>query len=467
MQKDSIIKKTLLTFWIFIIFTINSKYSDFSNNDLTFFSVINFLRFFFPFFSFPIIIYLIFKIIKKIKIDLLSIIFFLFGFIQLISFFYNIYFENNIIKSNYDALNFDNIMLMINYFYLILLFILFHNYHCDSKKIFFFLFITISLVSSLFTSLIIKEFFTPNTTFNFYTSQQLMPNSYNFLIQTNPRITGIGRNFVIIFCLLIFYFNDSIIKKPLFYKSIFLFLLFVCSFIIWGTQSRGAFFCYLLIFLIFLYFNKKSIKYKILLILLLSVLPILLFETISTVKYKNYFILKNKNYYNIEKSTRILSGKSDISKENSAEISINNYSSGRIQIWKKSLNYIFEKPWIGYGPQGDRIVLSNIDSILKNENIWDNNSSNAIIYSLLCAGFFGMLCLLTIYGLIIKKIGILIFKYKILNSNNWLLKTNIAIILVLLFRSLFENSFALFSTDLLFLISCYYCLKDNYFERKK
>jgi O-antigen ligase len=243
------------------------------------------------------------------------------------------------------------------------------------------------------------------------------------------------------------------------YKSIFLFLLFTCSFIIWGTQSRGALFSYLLIFGIFLYFNKKSINYKILLTLLIFILPVLLFETISTVKYKNY--------YNNEKSIRILSDKSDTSKENSSEISLNNYSSGRIQIWKKSLNYIFEQPWIGYGPQGDRIVLSNIDSMLKKENIWDNNSSNAIIYSLLCGGFLGMLCLLTIYGLIIKKIYILIFKYKILNSKNWLLKTNISIILVLLFRSLFENSFALFSTDLLFLISCYYCLKDNYFERKK
>jgi O-antigen ligase len=459
MQKESVIKKILITFWIFIIFTINSKYNDFANNDLTFFSVINFLRFFFPFFSFPVIIYLIFKIIKKIKIDLLSIIFFLFGCIQLISFFYNIYSENNIIKSNYDALNFDNITLIIKYFYLILLFILFHNYHYDSKKIFFYLFITISLVSSLFTCLIIKEFFSLNMIFNFYSSQQLMPNSHNFLTQTNPRITGIGRNFVIIFCFLIFYFNDSIIKKTLVYKSIFLFLLFICSFIIWGTQSRGALFCYLLIFGIFLYFNKKSINYKILLTLLIFILPVLLFETISTVKYKNY--------YNNEKSIRILSDKSYTSKENSSEISLNNYSSGRIQIWKKSLNYIFEQPWIGYGPQGDRIVLSNIDSMLKKENIWDNNSSNAIIYSLLCSGFLGMLCLLTIYGLIIKKIYILIFKYKILNSKNWLLKTNISIILVLLFRSLFENSFALFSTDLLFLISCYYCLKDNYFERKK
>ena len=63
-------------------------------------------------------------------------------------------------------------------------------------------------------------------------------------------------------------------------------------------------------------------------------------------------------------------------------------SSGRIQTWINSLDVVFKnKKIIGYGPQADRYVLSNLaENHL--EASWSNNSSNAIIYSILCFGVF-------------------------------------------------------------------------------
>jgi O-antigen ligase len=478
---NSIIKKILLILWVIIILTINSKYQDFFQNSLSLITIFNFARYFLPIILFPLIFYLILRKINKIKIDLFLILLILFGCIQLISLlyninlnFYNLHFESNIINLNYKTWNFENIILLSKYFYLILLFILFQSYSCDYKKIFFILLIIISIVTVFYFSILLKEFIFNESVFYFYGNKELLADSNNtFVMQTNPRVTGLGRNLVIILSVLFFIYNDLIIKKAAIFKTLFLFLIFLSTFLIWGTQSRGSLVCLAVIIIMFFLFDKKNIKYKILFSFLIFLIPILLFENISKLKYENYkskYKLDNQNINNYSRifNKETLPQFSDNNKETLPQFSDNeanyDYSTGRSTIWKRSFNFIYKKPWIGYGPQGDRVALSNNKekSLAEQKHIWDNNSSNAVIYTLLSSGIFGLICLTGIYLLMIKKIVYLIFKSNIFYSNNYMLKINISIIPMLLVRSAFENGFVFFGIDLIFLITCFYYLKNNH-----
>jgi O-antigen ligase len=472
---NSIIEKILLTLWVIIIVTINSKYEDFSMNNLNLVTTFNFTRYFLPIILFPLIIYFVLREIKKIKIDFLLILFILFGCIQLLSFVYNLNlnfyssnFEKNILDLNYQTWNFENIILLTKYFYLIFLFILFQHYSCNFNKIFSILFIIILFITIFFFSILLREFILNENNFYFYGSKELLADyTNNFIMQTNPRVTGLGRNLLIILCVLIFIYNDFILKKSLVLKIIFFFLIFLSVFLIWGTQSRGVFLCLLLISFIFLFFDKKNLKYKIIFSITIFIFPILLFEKISELKYENYLKKYKFNDKTSYSYSRILNPKNLPYADDNRDDP--DYSTGRTIIWKRSLNFIFQKPWIGYGPQGDRIALSNNKkkSASDRKYIWDNNSSNALIYSLLSGGIFGFSCFVVIYLLIIKKIVNLIFKYSVFDSSNYSLKVNISIIAILLLRSTFENGFAFFGIDLIFLITCFYFLKSNYSKFKK
>jgi O-antigen ligase len=340
---------------------------------------------------------------------------------------------------------------------------LFEHYYCNFKKIFLILFTIITFVTVVFFAILLKDFILNENVFYFYGNKELLAESNNtFFMQTNPRVTGLGRNLVIILCVLIFIYNDLIVNKSLVFKIIFLFLVFLSVFLMWGTQSRGAFLCFALLVFIFLFFdNKKNLKYKVLFSIIIFTVPILLFENISELKYENY-----KKKYKLDdnsfKNSRIINPKNLSQNETGHD-----YSTGRTIIWKRSLNLIYQKPWVGYGPQGDRIALSSDkEKTQAEEHIWDNNSSNAIIYTLLSSGIFGLCSLIGIYLLLVKKIINLIFKYSVFYSSNYWLKISISIIAILLVRSIFENGFAFFGIDLIFLITCYYYLKNNYSKLK-
>ena len=93
-----------------------------------------------------------------------------------------------------------------------------------------------------------------------------------------------------------------------------------------------------------------------------------------------------------------------------------------------------------------------------------NNSSNALIYSLLSGGYFGILVMFLIYLNIISKIYICLKKLEIFdNCNKITLKLSVCYIIFFLIRSLFENSFSLFSIDfMIFIISAAYI--ENYLK---
>ena len=114
------------------------------------------------------------------------------------------------------------------------------------------------------------------------------------------------------------------------------------------------------------------------------------------------------------------------------------YSSGILELWKKTLNVIlyedkFKFRLIGFGPLSDRYFLKE-------------NSSNAMIFVLFSGGLLGFFSLILLYLFTLNEI----FKY-ILNIKHKQSEpfgfSIISIIIFILIRSLVENSFLVFGTD--------------------
>ena len=142
-------------------------------------------------------------------------------------------------------------------------------------------------------------------------------------------------------------------------------------------------------------------------------------------------------------------------------LDIDEYTSGRSQIWEKALNIILgEKLYLGYGPQADRYLLSKYAKDYNN-SIYGNNVSNAIIYSIFCAGIFGFIFIITIYISILSILVKSFFYEMIFRGDDYIKVTSFVTIIFICIRSGFENSFTVFGIDFYLLIVCFYILKDK------
>ena len=242
---------------------------------------------------------------------------------------------------------------------------------------------------------------------------------------SNSRATGLSRSLSIINLFLILLFFNL---KKIYSKSFMIILITTISVIIIFFQSRGTLLCYftsLAVLILFLQDTKKGFKLKNFLILV--ILPLILYFSFNTYINKN---LQSNNKKEIR--NRIL---------------VKN-TSGRIEIWNYSLkNYDYKKIF-GYGPQGDRFFLKDDTSMKKK---YGDNSSNIFIYTLLSGGIISII-LLILFFYEILKIFIKNKKLLFFNKNSIYLNFSILCLIFFSIRSLFENSFGLFSID--FLIMC-------------
>ena len=253
---------------------------------------------------------------------------------------------------------------------------------------------------------------------------------------SNPRATGLSRSLSIINLFLILLFFNF---KKIYIKSFMVILITTISVIILFFQSRGTLLCYnisLAVLIFLLQDAKKSFKLKNFLILV--VLPLILYFFINTFMHKN--ILSNKN---IEINTDVWKNKIN------NRMLIKN-ASGRIETWNYSLKSYNYKKIFGYGPQGDRFFLKDFNLITHREG-YGNNSSNIFIYTLLSGGIISITLLILFFYEIIK-IFIKNKKLYFFNKNSIYLNFSILCLIFFSIRSLFENSFGLFSID--FLIMC-------------
>jgi O-antigen ligase len=282
---------------------------------------------------------------------------------------------------------------------------------------------------------------------------------YNFFFENIiPRSTGISRTFGLINIFIIIYL--IFLKKKINYLLYFISIIYTS--LIWLLQSRGSILIFFSTTILIIYLAKKIyLKKKIIIIFFLLFLPIILSETILilgknfTNATSNKYLKPTSNQYINPTSNKNLK---DELLENRALS--DHTSSGRIEIWNESLKLFEKNKVFGYGPQGDRFILKG--SAVKEK--FYNNSSNALIYSLLSGGYFGILVMLLICLNIILKIYICLIKLKIFNNYNKIaLKVSICYIIFFLIRSLFENSFSVFSIDfMIFILSSTYI--ENYLK---
>jgi hypothetical protein len=98
--------------------------------------------------------------------------------------------------------------------------------------------------------------------------------------------------------------------------------------------------------------------------------------------------------------------------------------------------------------------------------VYENNSSNAIIYSYLCGGIISLSFLFFIYFLIFKKIVVNLFLKNTLH-NNVVINFSTITLIFLTIRTFFENGYAIFGVDFCLCCLCYFMLtKSENFTKK-
>ncbi len=471
----------LFLFW----FSINtgSKYIEIDNfflnlTEYTF----NFLRSILPY---GILIYLLALTKKnKFKVDYFFIFFGLYGFFQILGLIYQL--EN-----------------LHEHYWVVCLFsvLLFYNYLANKKNTELFNFILCSNIFLIFTIFVIFIFITFKGNL---LSNYLLYNSDAFSTVYNteqfPRSSGLSRMALILF---IFINSLYLSKISYFEKNTYLLIsnTFLVS-IILLLQSRGVILSFILIFLFLLIIFKIENKFKYFIFII--VLPILIF--ISYPNLKNFLIekygtkdthtsaqktIKLKNL-EINLRNNFLSSEGDESKSVTNKFS--SISNNRVDAWQFLLQMFFnnklnedleikliKKGYVpqyfkkilkknlltGYGPQADRHLMYNKTKIDEAPAIlgpFGYNASNGIIYSLICSGIIGLICFLVVNLIILfKNLKILIYYIKSKNLNSYpLLVTSIFSVLFLQFRTLFENSFSVYSVDLLILITSYLVIQNEY-----
>jgi len=363
--------------------------------------------------------------------------------------------------------------------------------------LFIFFVITMFFIFRLFYNL----FLSPIVSFNFYGLESLDP-SKRFLDAPVPRSSGMSRFsliFFIVFHQLSKYTkkNNSFFKKFSFVFSIF-FLFCVIHF-----QSRLSIGFVIIygIFNIIPFLHQDSFKELFKKIFILYFFALLLNISFPLIQAKikfDYIGVEKINYLIHPKLVPIIDYiivKKKIEKENQSELKeesefnsndekkiyeantlsaltntlsaltitlsaldesvlgrlsedINN--SGRLDLWKKSLNIFKTSPIIGKGPFADRIYIGE-------------NVSNMYFYSLLSGGILSFFVLLSLNIYIFAKcFQEVILNLEFKNNGNIYKKISLYFLGYFIFRSISENSYIIFSIDyFLVLLSSYFLINNQ------
>ena len=287
---------------------------------------------------------------------------------------------------------------------------------------------------------------------NFY---RLLPGDEEIFFQAVPKVTGITRSFGIIslsLMIMLAYKKRTKILSPI----IFLSIMFL-SIIVWLAQSRGSILCYYIASIFFIVFlnNLNQFK-KFLIIISITFFSIVVSNVIINVAKKD--ILETKEFNKTKKiDEKISSNKNQLPRIFEMEAG----TSGRITLWKNALERYEKNRFFGYGPQGDRILLIN------QINVYGNNVSNAMIYALLSGGYFSLIILILIYlytAYMFLKFFLInkIFYNKLkLNKENIFVVASLVYAVFFMVRSLYENSFGVFSIDFLIVILSLFIVENQ------
>ena len=468
-KSDFIIYFFLITTWILLCFSINThpyEIHEMFNNPIKF---LNGLRFILPVLavsmSFLFSIYIIyFK--KKKKLSLLLILFFLYFISQIFGLF----------NTSERDFNLDNSYLVLFGIGTLSIIFILDNYRSNKIAYSFIISFLIILFIVYFTILINSRDTLIHAILegNFYA----ILNPYDkFIEQSLPRITGLTRSFAIF---TLFFLTLFLIKKNNIGINYLIFIIIISLFfVVWMGQSRGSLLCYTIASIFFVFFlNDLNFYKKIIILISIPIISITLGFFIKS----NSLILTQfaKDNLKIEKNILIAIDKKILEIKEEKELNektlsesfkhkmndyrvINNKTkdSGRLVLWKKIINSYEKNKIFGYGPQGDRYILKDT----KESSYFSTNSSNLLIYGFVSGGYIGLTLLIVINIYIL----ILLTKYTIMNNlftlnyklNKEKFMNTLSVVLIIFFlvRSLFENSYGLFSIDFMIMIICLYLIE--------
>jgi hypothetical protein len=442
------IQPLLIVSFFICLLSINTVQDDlfniFQHKPKNFFVYLNFFRFIGPNIVILILIFLFsFKNTNK-----LLILFFFYGLWQIIIF----------PIENTHSLNYIiNYQLILNLFAVLIIFYLADDYDVKLQiKILNILLIFISSISIFFTFRLISEYISNQNLLYLYGTETLLPES-KYFDQATPRITGLSRMFLILLYYLFFF---QINQENQFLKKISLLISFLLIMGIYAAGTRSGMIGIFILIIYYIFFFKEKLIKKIY-FLCLIIIPIITFESIVYLKsnfiFKNYnhLIFKNYNESKYQNNIQI--------KEN--RILSNQSSSGRSAIWSTSLKIIkSNKIILGKGPQADRFLLASYvgkDILNREIAVFDNNSSNALIYSYLCGGIISFSLFVGIYFLITKKIFFHFFIQKNLNKQHYITNFSIITLIFLTIRTVFENGYSVFGIDYVLCLNCFFILNKT------
>jgi O-antigen ligase len=275
---------------------------------------------------------------------------------------------------------------------------------------------------------------------------RLVPLDKHFLNNTLPRITGISRSVAILNIFLII-FLFFLVKKNI-NKIAVIILAMLFSLIIWIFQSRGAILCFLVVNIFILIFSNRKLL-KLFFLLIIFVVPVLTYEAYN---FKRTLDNQNNNSLNNH----------DFDAETQTRVAQFN-TSGRTELWKSAIKNYDKNKIFGYGPQGDRYLI--VGDMNKQ---YGNNISNSLLYSFVCGGYFSLFIFSLIYIKLFIYLYKIVFICKIFYIKNYIAeKISVSFVLFFIIRSLFENSFAVFSIDYLIFIISLYIINDFLKKDKK
>jgi len=257
--------------------------------------------------------------------------------------------------------------------------------------------------------------------------------------------------------------SSTILSIPLFYlilidkikffylipyvRLIYLIPYLILTGIIFFCQSRIVilFFISFTIFSVFYFLWNKTKKYKLKKAFILIILPIIFVSFLVVAKEevhsKNFtnkvikFFFDEKEYFSSEEHTEDLKLVRPFESKS--------ISSHRFDYWKLTIKNS-KKPIIGYGPLGDRFLLTNKDS-----------AHNLLVYSYASGGIISSILILLIILRYTYLCLFLTFVKKIrLAKKNVFIFSSIFTISFLFVRGIVENSISVFSIDLLVFLSC-------------
>jgi hypothetical protein len=258
----------------------------------------------------------------------------------------------------------------------------------------------------------------------------------------------------LLFLYIFIYTNQTLSNNLNFFKFLILLAISTLIFLYEGRLNIG---CLLIVNLV-IFLRKTNFFKKILLFIFVSIIPFI-FSIALQNHYKNNLDLSNFS----ENRDLLNFSENRFSKTTSNLKNINHITTGRVEKWKVILNHKQStiKVIIGNGPEFDRYLLE------KNfGNKIGSDSANVILYFYLCGGLLSLILLLL---LIIKQFHKMcedfirndFYTYK---SNHEVFVSAVCL-MYLLIRSLFENSFGVWSIDQIFFIlfACYlnFFLKKN------